>query len=183
MKKILFKRGGFVLKAFTLVELLVVIAVIALLMGILMPVLSRARNAATSTACQANLRSIAYGFVMYLDDNRDIMPEATIMPFDGATDPSIMDFLERYLSEPKVFECPGDRKERYYDDYGTSYAYNTFLGGTTVDKSLFARMTRSKAVNIHVMRDFGAFHKKKGEKGAFNYLYADGHVGDNRKQH
>ena len=183
MEKILLKRGRIFSSAFTLVELLVVIAVIALLMGILMPVLNKARASATSTACQANLRSIAYAFVMYLDDNRDIMPEASVKPFEGSEYPPIMDFLMRYLSEPKVFKCPGDTKERYYDDCGTSYGYNAWLGGTTVDKSMFARMTRSKAVNIHVMRDLGSFHGKEGKTGSCNYLYADGHVSDNREQH
>jgi len=183
MKKILLKRGRVFSNAFTLVELLVVITVIALLMGILIPVLNKARASAVSTACQANLRSIAYAFVMYLDDNRDIMPEAVIMPIEGVDKPAIMDFLMRYLSEPKVFKCPADTKDHYYDDCGTSYGYNAFLGGTTVDRSLFARMTRSKAVNIHVMRDLGPFHGKEGKAGSFNYLYADGHVSDNREQH
>jgi len=169
--------------AFTLVELLVVIAVIAMLIGILVPVLNRAKGSATSTACRANLRSIAYGFLRYLDDNREIMPEALMMPFSGATRPPIMDFLERYLPEPKVFKCPGDTKDDYYEKFKTSYSYNTSLGGTTVGKSFFAKMTRSKAVNIYVMRDLGPFHHKKGETGARNYLYADGHVSDNRKQH
>lgn len=183
MKEKLFKRGGFVSNAFTLVELLVVISVIALLIGILMPVLNKARASATSTTCQANLRSIAYGFVMYLEDNRDIMPPALMMPIEGDDSPTIMDFLMRYLSEPKVFKCQGDTKDHYYDDFGTSYGYNTMLGGTTVDRSMFARMTRSKAVNIHVMRDLGPFHGKEGKAGSFNYLYADGHVSDNREQH
>ncbi|HPS55982.1 MAG TPA: prepilin-type N-terminal cleavage/methylation domain-containing protein [Sedimentisphaerales bacterium] len=183
MKEKFCKRGVSVSKAFTLVEVLVVISIIALLMGILMPALNRARASAASTACQANLRSIAYGFVMYLDDNRDIMPPAVIMPIEGFDSPTIMDFLMRYLSEPKVFKCPSDVKDHYYDDYGTSYGYNAMLGGTTVDKSMFAKMTRSKAVNIHVMRDLTPFHGKEGKPGSCNYLYADGHVSDNREQH
>ena len=162
---------------FTLIELLVVISIIALLMGILVPVLRKARNAATSTACQANLRSMGYAFMMYLDDNRQIMPPASIMPAEGVTTPSIMDFLMTYLSEPETFECPADTQDDYYENSGTSYGYNAKLGGTTVDRSFFAQVARCKAINIHVMRDLQPFH------GRANYLYADGHVSDSREQH
>ena len=55
-------------KAFTLIELLVVIAVIAILAAILFPVFGRAREASRRSVCQSNLRQIAQGFLLYLDD-------------------------------------------------------------------------------------------------------------------
>ena len=54
--------------AFTLVELLVVIAVIALLAALLLPALTRARSAADSTACKNNLRQIGAALAMYVGD-------------------------------------------------------------------------------------------------------------------
>jgi prepilin-type N-terminal cleavage/methylation domain-containing protein/prepilin-type processing-associated H-X9-DG protein len=54
---------------FTLIELLVVIAIIALLMGILMPVLSEARRQAKIVACQANLKHWGLILSAYTDDN------------------------------------------------------------------------------------------------------------------
>jgi prepilin-type N-terminal cleavage/methylation domain-containing protein/prepilin-type processing-associated H-X9-DG protein len=60
--------------AFTLVELLVVIAIIALVIAILLPALSRAREAARLVACASNLRQIAVTFNLYASDNRGYYP-------------------------------------------------------------------------------------------------------------
>ena len=57
------------LTGFTLVELLVVIAVIALLMSILLPAMARVKRQAKMVMCQANLRQWAICFSMYLEDN------------------------------------------------------------------------------------------------------------------
>ncbi|HUB26700.1 MAG TPA: prepilin-type N-terminal cleavage/methylation domain-containing protein [Tepidisphaeraceae bacterium] len=60
--------------AFTLVELLVVIGIIALLVAILLPALNRARNQAQTLACAANLRSIGQAISIYVNNNKGMLP-------------------------------------------------------------------------------------------------------------
>lgn len=61
---------------FTLVELLIVVGLIALLAGMLLPALARAKSHAQRTRCQSNLRQINAGVAMYADDHAGWMPAA-----------------------------------------------------------------------------------------------------------
>ena len=56
---------------FTLIELLVVVGIISVLIGILVPSLSRARRQARATVCSSNLRTLGQGIVMYANENSD----------------------------------------------------------------------------------------------------------------
>ena len=60
--------------AFTLVELLVVIGIIALLIAMLLPALHRARSAAVMTKCMSNHRQVMQAMLMYVNDNRGRLP-------------------------------------------------------------------------------------------------------------
>lgn len=69
-------------RGFTLVELLVVIGIIAVLIGILLPALNRARQSAQLTQCMSNLHQWGIGFQMYVDQNKGLLP---MKPPDGTT--------------------------------------------------------------------------------------------------
>jgi len=170
------------LTGFTLIELLVVISIIAILMAITIPGTTLARGLAKQTTCKSNLRSIGWAFRMYLDDNSNKMPPATRLPSAQLdSKPPITNFLKMYLKDSRIFRCPADKDQKYFLSEGSSYEYNASLGGQPVAASWMARRGESE-INIQVMYDYEPFHGPAGRPGSKSYLYADGHVGDLRKQ-
>ena len=61
-------------KAFTLVELLIVVAILALLMGMLLPTLQKAMKIAEDAVCKTNLRSIQPALALYAHDHEGYLP-------------------------------------------------------------------------------------------------------------
>ncbi len=74
---------------FTLVELLVVIGIIAVLIGILLPALNKARKAAKAAACLSNIRQLGTAFVMYQNQQRRSIPYYTPNATDVAANPDL----------------------------------------------------------------------------------------------
>jgi prepilin-type N-terminal cleavage/methylation domain-containing protein/prepilin-type processing-associated H-X9-DG protein len=97
-------------KAFTLVELLVVIGIIAILISILLPSLASARQAANGVQCLANLRSIGQAMVMYYGEYKGAIPGS------GATSGRCIfnaSYLPQYNANNVPAEAPIDPADYY----------------------------------------------------------------------
>lgn len=72
--------------AFSLIELLVVVAIIAVLISVLLPSLSRARKQSKTLLCMSNLRQLSHGWHMYADENHDVSLPGRYAKETGGTD-------------------------------------------------------------------------------------------------
>jgi prepilin-type N-terminal cleavage/methylation domain-containing protein/prepilin-type processing-associated H-X9-DG protein len=107
--------------AFTLVELLVVIGIIAVLIGILLPALSRAREQAGAVKCAAQLREIGNCFQMYAMDNKGYWPPCRLQASytlsygkdSVTTSPTYwQNFIAKYVTRVRVGTAVGDATQQ-----------------------------------------------------------------------
>jgi prepilin-type N-terminal cleavage/methylation domain-containing protein/prepilin-type processing-associated H-X9-DG protein len=106
------KVGGF-----TLIELLVVIAIIAILAAILFPVFARAREKARQTTCLSNVKQIALGMLMYIQDYDERFPYYALGT--STVDPWICwpHQLQPYIKNWQAYSCPSS-------PYGDAMTYH-----------------------------------------------------------
>ncbi|HWP40012.1 MAG TPA: type II secretion system protein [Tepidisphaeraceae bacterium] len=122
--------------AFTLVELLVVIGIIAVLTGMLLPTLAKARRSAAAAKCLSNLRNMQLAHWMYIGENRGYLIQAGFSHGGHALDEQAAWFntLQRYYQSKLLPRCPADQStlwERPLTPGGplrrSSYGINNFL--------------------------------------------------------
>ena len=105
------RRSGF-----TLIELLVVISIIALLISILIPSLSRARQAAKSVVCASNMRGLMQALYLYAGDHRDQLVSAGLA--HGASYANeqaawINTLRKEYGENTLIAKCPQDQSQHW----------------------------------------------------------------------
>jgi prepilin-type N-terminal cleavage/methylation domain-containing protein/prepilin-type processing-associated H-X9-DG protein len=103
---------------FTLIELLVVIAIIGILAAILLPVLSAAKQKASTTQCLSNLHQIGLGMIMYSHDADGLFPESGGLILWDQIDPitQLHGWLQQivsYTQNTNIYQCPADLKGRF----------------------------------------------------------------------
>lgn len=131
-------------RAFSIIDLLVSMAVITVLIGLLLPSISAVREAARQVVCASNVRQHGLGIAMYADDYQGFLPYSKFGNRDRATQfqpqlmtmlhteeaPQVWDglgilFAQEYLEAPGVFYCPSHRNGHVLNTYLPNWASRT----------------------------------------------------------
>ena len=117
-----------------MVDVLISTAIIALLCGLILSGITRARATASSSLCLANLHQIGVGLYQYASENDNRFPDPT------AAGKSWEGLIQRYMKQSLVFDCPSDTE--MYPSVGSSYDWRdtanpqTTLAGQPITAAL-----------------------------------------------
>jgi prepilin-type N-terminal cleavage/methylation domain-containing protein len=171
-------------RAFTLIELLIVIAILTALLALLLPAIWGARDAAFKVECASNLRQYASASDMYRIDYGGLVPLAPAAEFQAVPDPRYLGYLEvfgRYMDLPAhepdpesgefarrdVLYCPGDRERPRLSAHG--YAYRpgwVIMGAVSPETPPMIQRRRTVAMDefpfVEVMHEESGYWHPRG---------------------
>lgn len=183
-------------RAFTLVELLVVVGVVALMAAILFPVFMRTREAARQTTCLSNAHEIGTGLALYAEDH----DETTVCEQFNRGAYTWTWAVNPYIANPALWKDPSDADpENAWDgspsDTTISYAYNSwFLNGVSlagvkkpaetvqvVDAGAYSRGAKLIPTGGGTLADYLTSQARVRHNGNVVANYLDGHVRAQRR--
>ena len=152
-------------RGFTLVEILVTLAIIAILAAILLPILGAARASGYKVACVANVHQLVEGATMYATDYNRRLPAARLYTGGTSLGTTWCVTLQPYLKSEQLLLCPVDASPQTVNNctdlphsYGINYdlTFNTGYGATNVAWSMSAISSTSNLVLFFDMTDSAA---------------------------
>jgi prepilin-type N-terminal cleavage/methylation domain-containing protein len=159
-------------KGFTIIELLVVIFIIGLLIAIITPTLAKARFTSREIVCRNNLRQIATGIQMYVDERKDF-PDAFGREC-SVPELNLSYKLSSFISAPSgsveqrimPWACPNDKILYWYGEGGGSYLYAPYF----MRRNYVLPMIKmyEQVPNLQLMQDFFIV-----ENGTINVVRTD----------
>jgi prepilin-type N-terminal cleavage/methylation domain-containing protein/prepilin-type processing-associated H-X9-DG protein len=167
-------------RAFTLIELLAVVAIISLLITLVFPATQTLLLRANSVRCGNNLRQIGIAVLLYATDHDHRLPEIETDPTNPVypADQNVKgmgETLGPYGAVAGVLQCPADLKaQNCYATKGTSYEWRPSIDGEIASNpTLYGRFGQFPVSpsRVRIAMDFWQVHS-----GHTNRLYADGHV-------
>lgn len=138
--------------AFTLIEVLVVVSIIALLISILLPALRKSREVTRATVCRVNLDTMYKGHLYYGADNKQFFPDPDWWLWDGiggsmkswfphlykggsrpvnSSEWVKFGHIFKYVKNPNAYFCPKDTRRRFAGGIGSGQNYGGVFRGST----------------------------------------------------
>ncbi len=191
-------------KAFTLVELLVVITIIVIIFAIMIPSPNHSDHRALQFVCMNNLKQIGLGLIMYSEDNKNQFPWQVSYSAIGTTETGKSSVAANYFpmltninAHPRMFICPADKTRTAATNF-TNFSNSNLSYFVSVSATAFLRTNQSLLIlagdrhlslnnlpakpGLCIVETYSApgwtreMHYSRDEGPRGNLLFADGHA-------